>query len=729
MKRNNRTAKLKNKFNPEKFIDTMLNNVVCVYSGLKEQNAIDRSHKKLAMGVFRQRRKEALMRLLPLVKKECLPTTDKELEDYLIALFLSNEFLPGFDYNAFDSFRDFRLGAIIWILDQLKRAGNLDKALERLPYFGNREDYPILPKNFFHPCYSKAVLESMMFVITMRFRSSQEKELDECLATDNIVLKENAEGREYSVAFQEIVELLPKDAVEKACVEFRNMVLEAVRIFLKGQYYLKEKYKNGVDYLNNAGKTIRKVFDYKSSRLVGPVASLNSNFSLKDFGFLDSSGNSDAPIAFAGKDNVFSNPQFDEYTNFNNYLERLKEASDKYCQNYNKFFSYDRQQLHDIFDNKDMEDMFLSYSVKDPLAMCFALIYLIDHGDDIPWLFRSGGCVMDAVFFSLPWGPGRKEEAEEGSRIHSIRFRSFEFTPEGWLGRDSNMTDCYSGKGGNMNLSQLFYRMTGCVIPAGISNPFEGNNELSELGLSDYENGFVNGAAYSAFLSSQQARLPEETDDGIGSENNDTGNGDEEAGEDARREAAIADLNSKLSEASKSREDLQTELLRARREVKCLKRALAEDKKKYAAEIVQKDEELKKARLEHRELIDLREKMFSGFENNNFSAPLQENQDIGLPYETRKRVVIFGGHATYLKQLKGFLPNARFVDVDNIAFNPDIVRNADVVWIQNNCISHSQFWNVVKEARQYSVQVRYFAYSSAEKSALQVVEDDMSSAL
>ena len=111
------------------------------------------------------------------------------------------------------------------------------------------------------------------------------------------------------------------------------------------------------------------------------------------------------------------------------------------------------------------------------------------------------------------------------------------------------------------------------------------------------------------------------------------------------------------------------------------------------------------------------------------SSEMQKECGIKLPYETKKRVVIFGGHETFLKQMKRYLPSAKFVDIDNVSFNPDIVRNADVIWIQNNRISHSQFWNAVKEARNYSVQVRYFAFASAEKSAMQVVEDDIASNL
>ena len=127
------------------------------------------------------------------------------------------------------------------------------------------------------------------------------------------------------------------------------------------------------------------------------------------------------------------------------------------------------------------------------------------------------------------------------------------------------------------------------------------------------------------------------------------------------------------------------------------------------------------------ELIDLRERFFHINSEEDLLDSLQDVGDIKWPYETKKRVIVFGGHPNFIKQMKSLLPGVRFVDVDNLAFNPDIVRNADVIWIQNNYLSHAQFYNVTKEARQYNVQIRYFVYSSSEKSAMQIVEDDIAS--
>ena len=70
------------------------------------------------------------------------------------------------------------------------------------------------------------------------------------------------------------------------------------------------------------------------------------------------------------------------------------------------------------------------------------------------------------------------------------------------------------------------------------------------------------------------------------------------------------------------------------------------------------------------------------------------------------------------------LPGVKYVDVGNLNFNPDVIRYADVVWIQRNCISHPQYWSVVKNCKLAGVQMRYFSYASAEKCAEQLVEWD-----
>ena len=129
---------------------------------------------------------------------------------------------------------------------------------------------------------------------------------------------------------------------------------------------------------------------------------------------------------------------------------------------------------------------------------------------------------------------------------------------------------------------------------------------------------------------------------------------------------------------------------------------------------------------EHRELADLREIVFNAQFADGSGEPEQPAtvSEETYPYETAKRTTVFGGHDTFLKAIKPMLPNVRFIDSSYMTFSPEPVRNSDIVWVQTNCISHPMFWNVVKYAKQYGVQQRYFLYASAEKCADQVVEAD-----
>jgi hypothetical protein len=128
--------------------------------------------------------------------------------------------------------------------------------------------------------------------------------------------------------------------------------------------------------------------------------------------------------------------------------------------------------------------------------------------------------------------------------------------------------------------------------------------------------------------------------------------------------------------------------------------------------------------MEHRELAELRDLVFNR-DNEEAERPEKAEVHITYPYTTRKRTVVFGGHDSFLKVIKPMLPTVRFVDAENLSFSPDIIRNADVVWIQNNRMGHSQFFSIVKQCKLAGVQMRYFGYASAEKCAEQLVKEDL----
>ena len=60
--------------------------------------------------------------------------------------------------------------------------------------------------------------------------------------------------------------------------------------------------------------------------------------------------------------------------------------------------------------------------------------------------------------------------------------------------------------------------------------------------------------------------------------------------------------------------------------------------------------------------------------------------------------------------------------------SPEIIKRADVVWIQTNCIGHKSYNIIIELARKYNRRVRYFAYASATKCTEQVVAEEENAA-
>ena len=97
---------------------------------------------------------------------------------------------------------------------------------------------------------------------------------------------------------------------------------------------------------------------------------------------------------------------------------------------------------------------------------------------------------------------------------------------------------------------------------------------------------------------------------------------------------------------------------------------------------------------------------------------------VTFPYTARKRAVVFGGHSSWLKAIRPLLPNVRFVE-PSAQPNTGLIMNADVIWIQTNAMSHSDFYKIIDIVRKHNIELRYFKYASAEKCAEQVALDDM----
>lgn len=123
------------------------------------------------------------------------------------------------------------------------------------------------------------------------------------------------------------------------------------------------------------------------------------------------------------------------------------------------------------------------------------------------------------------------------------------------------------------------------------------------------------------------------------------------------------------------------------------------------------------------ELVQLRETLYRLRAEEDAEAedsgPLVE-----LPWQVKRRVVVYGGHDSWRKAVKPLLPGARFYDREELA-DLNTVRGADVVWLQVNAMSHKYYYRIINAARKHDIPVRYFGSASAKKCAVQLALDEL----
>ena len=91
-----------------------------------------------------------------------------------------------------------------------------------------------------------------------------------------------------------------------------------------------------------------------------------------------------------------------------------------------------------------------------------------------------------------------------------------------------------------------------------------------------------------------------------------------------------------------------------------------------------------------------------------------------MQYEIKKRVVIFGGHDSWLKAIRPMLHGRiKFIGRE-CRWSNELIQNVDEVWVQPNALAHKQFYKVINKARGYKVPVYYFSSASAAKCAAEL---------
>ncbi|GEM_PF-1323849 len=693
-------------------------------------------------GIYGKRRKHAVLHSLERAEREFASFGLRSVAES----FTHHELNPVNNYNEIDFMQDIRVGAALWMLDRLRAAGKLQEAIELLQAADYEIDFEIaaVPPDFHHSCYDNELIEAVVNAIMKRYK------------TPAIITEENARGVAPTGRYCRLIALIPEEEVKKADATFKAKVWELAERNMKGQGCLDRELMRTAGQLKDAVLGARALFSSTEGKeshapAAGPLAkspldgvNFNNPNTMKKLLWgepvIDDENWFEQPGPF------FDSPTRTLAREGQNVVSRIR----KYTNDFDLLIRMDEKEILEETGSREMTDALANFMVEDPFEICFALIHLIDSGDDAPWLMRSGSSLVFFAQQMLPWYIDWNEWTDEQFEAW---LDGLEYNCNGWMEKETppEKIDYYHEKHKGLNLAQVVYRLCRYVPPVGL-HPFETEREqMIEDGMEEAKACKLSDMAELMFLHSFQAKLyrrPRHYD-----------SKEEEEAEKAKLEKeqeslthAIDSLKKEIAkygqqgEADVTQEDVtreyendesereeesdididlqktKTELDAAKKQIKKLREELAETQRDAARRQAEAERELKHFRMEHRELADLRELLF-----NRQEIPSSEEKTeshIAYPYQTRRRTVVFGGHESFLKVIKPMLPTVRFVDVENAAFNQQIIRHADVVWIQNNCISHTQYWSVVNRCKLAGVQLRYFAFASAEKCAEQLALED-----
>lgn len=350
-------------------------------------------------------------------------------------------------------------------------------------------------------------------------------------------------------------------------------------------------------------------------------------------------------------------------------------------------------------------DELAEYQIDNPFEIC--AIYHISKfkQTELYWCFGPVASLYMLAARRLPWCGALSSPQTMGTQYLDSPYQ-YE------MKYDSNLFDTSKDKKSLINEAQLFFTVSGGVLPPRIEKAYNSTKLI-------LENNGLSGNSLDVFMSKLRHLSP------LGY-SSDFSDGEEDATIEDDENDFEEEILEKLEEKDNqdnSTNDLLTEV-----------RLLKEKNKDLSNEVyihesrvrrLEKELMIQKSSLDilQCELADLRSVVFNS-QNGDYDKELCETLPIIYPYTTRKNIVVFGGHESWSKAIKPRFTNVKFIHKDSIP-NAEQIKSSNVVWIQTNALAHANFYKIIDVARVHGVPVRYFSYASAIKCAEQIVIDDM----
>lgn len=616
------------------------------------------------------RRVKAVTHLIPEMRKRYaakFPDMDIAEEFTEIASALNTT------YDELDSCFLLCQGAAIWMLDQIVE----DKGAVELSMLLSKCDCSANMTEVYDTQYTARLIGRMTCMLLYRY--------GDC---DNNVIPSGyfAKCDENSI-FREILALIPENAKNTAAENLRKKYWAWAELYFEVLYPV-------VRSENLLHKRMKRLEDELKD-----LKAQNSHRRVR----------STAPSLLSPEETIDDRAGYiqREIIQLGNRMNELSTAATDVCDRLHEY-RYSSVQI-DMMNREDMQeymtpesiDRMQTFPVEDPYEVCFALLYLLDQDDDCVWSYSFMLAVVSRAVAMLPWNGEVYDEADDGYWYHDDeRIPPQPLDPEWYEMKYTGDVD-EAGERSAVNLAQLVYQYTGTIMPRNTRRYDEAAKKLRKNGLKPSQAGMLCAVMNVLGEASRQVGYVPET---VWKENIQTEN-------------AADDEPATVGSLTEANKHLQAELAQLKSQAKNTSYELARENRALKEQIEKLTDA---ADGMTQELADQREIVF----NQQQEMPAEDAVSIktAFPYRLSRRVVAFGGHDSWLREIKFKVPDVRFMG-ENIS-NAEIIRRADVIWIQTNCIGHAAYYGVINLARRYNRKVRYFQYASAAKCAEQIAEEE-----
>lgn len=641
------------------------------------------------------------------------------------------------------------LAIAIYILDLLRISSAMDEALIYLSYY--TENQPECISNtveFTDSYHDKEVILAMMNLIRLRnsvdnnskgglvstetieymlssknkieYRDTKfftdtddmsDEEYQQFLNKTACEIKHKADSMSNRERMNAILSLIPEEAVNACISRFKDLVekfYEAILIDLSPYY---ETFKNHnkkciniytemIDYTrriirceNEQSKELNRIVAKHKQQKSSCLAVFNNNFNTE----ID---DNDEFNAINSIESYFDH--VNEMNNYNNlinkYLDKLSDTQIAILD-----FMSDQNNLDRTFNENNLYTAGLD--IRNPYEVCFGYFMLFELQTDFAWLIDINDIIIDKALNKLPWVNNVSDyfaklvdctEVPISCNVdtywnnkESDNIYDFDYNDAG-LYIMSDINKIPKKELHKENLSQLIYTISSQIMPRKIMLSDTIITGLKKSGISN-KNIYLTSQYINTALTS----------------NNKT---------------SFDSLHEFFEDDSSSNTEDLTEIQNT---ISQLKKQLHESNKKIA----QIQEDYDKIKDEHEfeknELISLRETIYD-IQNNQNIESIESKVDISLPYTVNRKILICGGHESWLAEIKSLLKNIRCVNPYDKP-NDSLVRNCDEIWMQTNAMSHSFYTKIMNITRAQKIPVYYFKYASAEKDAIQLAMHDLNS--